>query len=146
MEPDYPKDVLVVSEQGFGKRSLLSDYRKTNRGTKGVKTLNITERTGKLIAVKVVDDNDDLMIINKSGVVIRLAVNTIKVQGRNTQGVSLINLKKRGDVISSVCAVAHEEITDDQETPDSPETSETLDTPEIPETPDTPDTPANSEN
>ena len=146
MEPDYPKDVLVVSEQGFGKRSLLSDYRKTNRGTKGVKTLNITERTGKLIAVKVVDDNDDLMIINKSGVVIRLAVNTIKVQGRNTQGVSLINLKKRGDVISSVCAVAHEEITDDQETPDSPETSETPDTPEIPETPDTPDTPANSEN
>lgn len=114
-EVTYPKDVLVVSEQGFGKRSVLADYRKTNRGGKGVKTLNITEKTGKLIAVKVVDDNDDLMIINKSGVVIRLAVQDIRVLGRNTQGVSLINLKKRGDVISSVCCVAHEEPEEENE-------------------------------
>ena len=126
IEFSYPKDVLVVSEKGFGKRSLLRDYRKTNRGTKGIKTLNITEKTGKLIAVKVVDDNDDLMIINKSGVVIRQAVSGIKVQGRNTQGVSLINLKKRGDVISSVCCVDHVDPQEEEETDENANPNEEI--------------------
>jgi DNA gyrase subunit A len=108
-DTDYPETIMVVSEKGFGKRSVLSSYRITNRGGKGVKTLNITEKTGKLIALKSVTDDDDLMIINKSGVTIRLALKDIKIQGRNTQGVSLINLKKRNDVISSVCKVAHYE-------------------------------------
>ncbi len=106
---EYPETVMVVSEKGFGKRSVLSGYRITHRGGKGVKTLNITEKTGKLIALKAVTDDDDLMIINKSGVAIRLALCDIRVQGRNTQGVSLINLKKRNDVISSVCKVPHTE-------------------------------------
>ena len=79
-----------------------------------MKTLNITEKTGKLIAIKSVTDDDDLMIINKSGVAIRLALMSVRVQGRNTQGVSLINLKKRNDVISSVCKVEHEEIEEDE--------------------------------
>lgn len=104
---EYPETVMVVSEKGFGKRSYLSEYRITHRGGKGVKTLNITEKTGKLIALKAVTDDDDLMIINKSGITIRLALNNIRVQGRNTQGVSLINLKKRNDIISSVCKVEH---------------------------------------
>ncbi len=106
---EYPETVMVVSEKGFGKRSVLSGYRITHRGGKGVKTLNITEKTGKLIALKAVTDDDDLMIINKSGVAIRLALGEIRVLGRNTQGVSLINLKKRNDVISSVCKVPHVE-------------------------------------
>lgn len=112
-DPSQPT-VLVVSEKGYGKRSSLYDYRITNRNGKGVKTLNITEKTGKLIAIKSVTDDDDLMIINKSGVAIRLAVMSIRVQGRNTQGVSLINLKKRNDVISSVCKVEHEDIEDEE--------------------------------
>ena len=103
----FGQDIMVVSEKGFGKRSNLADYRITKRGGKGVKTLNVTEKTGKLIAIKAVTDEDDLMIINKSGVAIRLALSEIRVQGRNTQGVSLINLKKRNDVISSVCRVEH---------------------------------------
>ena len=103
----FAQDIMVVSEKGFGKRSILGDYRITKRGGKGVKTLNVTEKTGKLIAIKAVTDEDDLMIINKSGVAIRLALSEIRVQGRNTQGVSLINLKKRNDVISSVCRVEH---------------------------------------
>ncbi len=106
---EYPETVMVVSEKGYGKRSVLSGYRITHRGGKGVKTLNITDKTGKLIALKAVTDDDDLMIINKSGVAIRLALKDIRVQGRNTQGVSLINLKKRNDVISSVCKVPHSE-------------------------------------
>ncbi len=117
MTNEYPETVMVVSEKGFGKRSVLSGYRITNRGGKGVKTLNITEKTGKLIALKAVTDDDDLMIINKSGVAIRLALGEIRVQGRNTQGVSLINLKKRNDVISSVCKVPHveeEEISEEE--------------------------------
>lgn len=105
----YPNDILVVSEKGYGKRSLLGEYRITRRGGKGVKTLNITEKTGKLIAIKDVNDEDDLMIINKSGVAIRLSMRDIRQQGRDTQGVALINLKKRADVISSVCKVPHEE-------------------------------------
>ena len=110
---EWPENILVVSEKGFGKRSVLSDYRITKRGGKGVKTLNVTEKTGNLIAIKSVTDDDDLMIINKSGVAIRLAVSEVKVQGRNTQGVSLINLKRRNDVIASVCKVVHEEPEED---------------------------------
>jgi len=105
----FAQDIMVVSEKGYGKRSVLGDYRITRRGGKGVKTLNLTDKTGKLIAIKAVTDDDDLMIINKSGVTIRLALSEVRVQGRNTQGVSLINLKKRNDVISSVCRVEHEE-------------------------------------
>ena len=97
--------IMVVSENGYGKRSAVEDYRITNRGGKGVKTLNITEKTGALIAIKNVNDSNDLMIINQSGVALRLAVNTIKVQGRATQGVKLIDLGKRGDTIASVCKV-----------------------------------------
>lgn len=119
---DVAETVMVVSEKGFGKRSVLEVYRITNRGGKGVKTLNVTEKTGKLIALKSVTDNDDLMIINKSGVAIRLALKDIRVQGRNTQGVSLINLKKRNDVISSVCKVPHIEEYD-AELEDSDDTS-----------------------
>lgn len=101
--------VLVVSENGYGKRSLLEDYRLTNRGTKGVKTLNITDKTGKLVALHAVTDEHDLMIINKSGVAIRMHARDISVLSRATQGVRLINLDKRGDEIASVCRVLAEE-------------------------------------
>ena len=97
--------VMVVSENGYGKRSQVEDYRKTNRGGKGVKTLNITEKTGKLVAIKNVTDQNDLMIINKSGVAIRLSVAECRVMGRATQGVRLINLSKKNDTIASVCKV-----------------------------------------
>ena len=97
--------IMVVSENGYGKRSDVEDYRVTNRGTKGVKTLGITEKTGRLVAIKVVTDDDDLMIINKSGIVIRLSVQECRVMGRATQGVRLINLTKKNDVIASVCKV-----------------------------------------
>lgn len=102
------ESVLVVSEKGYGKRSAVEDYRITNRGGKGVKTLNITEKTGKLIALKVVTDEDDLMIINKSGITIRMACADLRVMGRATQGVKLINLKG-SDEIASVARVDHEE-------------------------------------
>ena len=95
--------IMVVSEKGFGKKSPIEDYRKTNRGGKGVKTLQITEKTGKVAAIKSVTDDDDLMIINKSGIVIRLKTSKVRVMSRATQGVKLIDLKKRGDIISSVC-------------------------------------------
>ena len=98
-------EVLVVSEQGMGKRSKLDDYRVTHRGSKGVKTMNITEKTGKLIAIKNVNDNNDLVIINKSGIAIRLKVSELRVMGRATQGVRLINLEKKNDQIASVCKV-----------------------------------------
>ena len=98
------KDILVVSENGYGKKSLLEDYRVTNRGTKGVKTINITEKTGALIAIKDVTDGNDLMIINKSGITIRMAVSDISLLSRATQGVRLINLKE-GDQIAAVCSV-----------------------------------------
>ena len=101
--------VMVVSETGYGKRSLVADYRRTNRGGKGVKTLNITDKTGKLVAIKNVTDENDLMIINKSGIAIRLAVESFRVMGRATQGVRLINLTKKNDVIASVCKVMHAE-------------------------------------
>ena len=102
--------VMVVSENGYGKRSEVEDYRKTNRGGKGVKTLNITEKTGRLVAIKNVTDQNDLMIINKSGIVIRLSVGECRVQGRATQGVRLINLAKKNDVIASVCKVMGSEL------------------------------------
>lgn len=101
---------MVVSEEGYGKRSLVDDYRLTNRGGKGVKTLNITEKTGKLVAIKTVTDDNDLMIINKSGIVIRMAVAKCRVMGRATQGVRLINLSKKNDTIASVCKVMSAEM------------------------------------
>lgn len=105
---DPNQNILVVSEKGFGKRSDVEDYRITNRGTKGVKTLNITDKTGELIAIKAVTDDEDLMIINKSGIVIRLAVSTLRVMGRATQGVKLIDLRGN-DQIAAVTKVEHME-------------------------------------
>ena len=102
------ESVMVVSEQGYGKRSEIEDYRKTNRGGKGVKTMNITEKTGKLVTIKSVTDENDLMIINKSGITIRLKVADVRIMGRATQGVRLINLEKRNDEIGSVCKVTSE--------------------------------------
>ncbi len=102
--------VMVVSEEGYGKRSQVEDYRVTNRGGKGVKTLNITEKTGRLVAIKNVTDDNDLMIINKSGIVIRMSVAECRVMGRATQGVRLINLAKKNDVIASVCKVMSSEL------------------------------------
>jgi DNA gyrase subunit A len=106
MQPDDNKNVMVISENGFGKRSLLDGYRITNRGGKGVKTMNITEKTGALVAIKSVDDDCDLVIINRSGITLRFRVADIRVMGRATQGVRIINLEKRGDEIASVCCVA----------------------------------------
>ena len=105
---DFERDILVVSENGYGKRSSLEDYRITNRGGKGVKTISITEKTGILVAIKDVSDNDDLMIINKSGIAIRMAVEDLRVMGRATQGVKLINLKN-SDSIAAVAKVMHDE-------------------------------------
>jgi len=105
MSDDTPNNVMVISQEGFGKRSLLDVYRITNRGAKGVKTMNITEKTGRLVAFKSVNDDNDLVIINKSGITLRLHVADIRVTGRATQGVKLINLEKRSDVIASVCCV-----------------------------------------
>ena len=103
-----PLDILVVSENGFGKRSDLEEYRKTHRGSKGVKTINITEKTGRLIALKAVSDENDLMIINRSGVTIRMPAEEIRVAGRATQGVKLISIRE-GDSIAAVCVVSKEE-------------------------------------
>ena len=102
-DPEH-ETVMVVSEQGYGKRSDVIDYRVTNRGGKGVKTLNITEKTGRLVAIKNVTDDNDLMIINRSGLTIRTAVSQIRLAGRATQGVRIINLRE-GDAIASVMAV-----------------------------------------
>ena len=116
-------DVMVISENGFGKRSALEDYRITNRGGKGVKTLNVTEKTGKLVSIKSVNDDNDIVIINQSGITIRLSVKDIRTTGRATQGVKLINLAKRGDTIASVCKVdsvdehAEEENSEGQDAP-----------------------------
>jgi len=121
MNPHSDNTILVVSEQGYGKRTHLDDedgepiYRITRRGGKGVKTLNVTEKTGKLVAIKSVSDNNDLMIINKSGIAIRLNISDIRIMGRATQGVRLINLEKRNDQIASVCKVNKEVL--DEETP-----------------------------
>ena len=122
--------VLVVSEQGYGKRSVVDDYRITNRGGKGVRTLNITDKTGRVVAIKSVTEDQDLMIINKSGITLRLRVADVRQAGRATQGVRLIDLKKRNDVISSVCQVP----TDDEEE------VETVDGTELPEAPEVTDT------
>ena len=105
---DMDSDILVVSENGFGKRSSLEDYRMTNRGGKGVKTISITEKTGELVTIKNVTDNDDLMIINKSGIAIRMEVSSLRVMGRATQGVKLINLKEE-DSIAAVAKVVYDE-------------------------------------
>ena len=113
VEPDSKEDILVVSENGYGKRTDLEDYRITNRGGKGVKTLQITEKTGKLIAIKSVTDDNDLMIINRSGLTIRIPVSDIRVSGRATQGVKVINLRE-GDSIASVIPVPK---SDDEEQP-----------------------------
>lgn len=110
---DKEATVLVVSEKGYGKRTHIEDYRKTNRGGKGVKTINVTEKTGKLIAVKDVTDEDDLMIINKSGIVIRIGADTLRVMGRATQGVRLITLKN-DDEIASIAKVKPEEIVEEE--------------------------------
>ena len=118
--------IMVVSEQGYGKRTDLEDYRKTNRGAKGVKTLNITEKTGKLVAIKSVTDDNDLMIINKSGITIRLKVSDVRVMGRATQGVRLINLEKRNDEIASVCKVLSDTEEDHVETPDADAQSDNM--------------------
>ena len=107
------ESIMVVSEQGYGKRSEVEDYRKTNRGGKGVKTLNITDKTGDLIAIKNVTDDNDLMIINKSGITIRLKIADVRIMGRATQGVTLINLEKRNDQIGSVCKVLTEAAEED---------------------------------
>ena len=118
--------VMVVSENGYGKRSDLEDYRKTNRGGKGVKTLSITDKTGYLVAIKSVTDENDLMIINKSGITIRLKVADVRIMGRATQGVRIIDLEKRNDRIGSVCKVtsASEEGLPEEETEDNPSGSE----------------------
>jgi DNA gyrase subunit A len=110
--PDPSHNVLVVSENGYGKRSEIEDYRVTNRGGKGVKTINVTDKTGELIAIKNVTDDDDLMIINKSGIVIRLAVQSLRVMGRATQGVRLISLRNN-DGIAAVAKVEHSEDEED---------------------------------
>lgn len=116
--------IMVVSEKGFGKKSAVDDYRKTNRGGKGVKTMQVTDKTGLLMTIQNVTDDDDLMIINKSGVTIRLRTSSVRVMGRATQGVKLIDLQKRGDVISSVCKVptsTDEETMEDAENPQLPQ-------------------------
>ena len=111
--------IMVISENGYGKRSDIEDYRKTNRGGKGVKTLSITEKTGKLVAIKSVTDENDLMIINKSGITIRLHVASVCIMGRATQGVRLIDLEKRNDQIGSVCKVTSESEEENVDNEDS---------------------------
>ncbi|MDE6782451.1 MAG: DNA gyrase subunit A, partial [Paramuribaculum sp.] len=114
MPQDTVNNVLVLSENGFGKRSVLDDYRITNRGGKGVKTMNITDKTGLMVAIKSVNDDNDLVIINKSGITLRIKVADIRVQGRATQGVKLINLEKRNDTIASVCCVESEQAVEEE--------------------------------
>ncbi len=152
------ESVMVVSENGYGKRSEVEEYRKTNRGGKGVKTMAITEKTGRLVAIKNVTDENDLMIINKSGIVIRLAVQDIRIMGRATQGVRLINLTKKNDVIASVCKVMSSELeatveeesrqkflkNDQQfaeatEAPEATDAPEAIDAPEATESTDVPE-------
>jgi DNA gyrase subunit A len=124
------ESVMVVSEQGYGKRSDIEDYRVTNRGGKGVKTLNITDKTGKLVSIKSVTDDNDLMIINRSGITIRVKVSDFRIMGRATQGVRLINLEKRHDEIASVCKVLSEQ----EEEQIEPDASECGCTDEVPTT------------
>ena len=130
------ESILVVSEKGYGKRSMIADYRVTNRSGKGVKTLSLTDKTGPVVAIKCVTDDDDLMIINKSGVAIRLKLSEVRVMGRATQGVRLINLEKRGDIISSVCQVPteEEELPEAAEISESPADAVSAENPAAPET------------
>jgi len=130
--PDTEESILVVSEHGYGKRSLVEDYRITNRGTKGVKTLNVTDKTGELVAFEAVTDEHDLMIINRSGITIRIHARDISVQGRATQGVRIIDLKKRGDEIASVCRV----LTEEEQEETAEDTTEVLTTEETNQLPD----------
>jgi DNA gyrase subunit A len=133
--------VMVISENGYGKRSMIVEkegdelkdvYRKTSRGAKGVKTLNVTEKTGRLVSIKIVTDENDLMIINKSGILIRLNVSEVRITGRATQGVRLINLTKKNDTIASVCKVMTEpEEEIEVEMPEAPEIAESTDAPDI---------------
>ena len=126
VDANTTETIMVVSEQGYGKRSIVDDYRITNRGGKGVKTINVTEKTGKLVAINSVSDDNDLVIINKSGVTLRMKVSDVRVMGRATQGVRLINLDKRGDEIASVCKVpSSEELEDEIETVEVADNSET---------------------
>lgn len=122
MNQDGGNNVMVISENGYGKRSLLEDYRITNRGGKGVKTMNVTDKTGRLVAIMSVNDENDLVIINKSGITLRIHVADIRVMGRATQGVRLINLEKRNDTIASVCCVD----TDPEEEVEAVEEGEVL--------------------
>ena len=130
------ESILVVSEKGYGKRSMIADYRVTNRSGKGVKTLSLTDKTGPVVAIKCVTDDDDLMIINKSGVAIRLKLSEVRVMGRATQGVRLINLAKPGDIISRVCQIPkeEEELPEAEEISESPVDSVSAENPESPET------------
>jgi DNA gyrase subunit A len=105
MNPNSPNTILVLSEKGIGKRSVLADYRVTNRGGKGVKTINMTEKTGQLVAFKSVNDENDMVIINKSGITLRIRIADIPVRGRATMGVKIIDVAKRNDVIASACCV-----------------------------------------
>lgn len=127
-DPDT-ETIMVVSENGYGKRSDVEDYRKTARGAKGVKTLAVTEKTGRLVAIKIVTDENDLMIINKSGILIRLKVADVRVMGRATQGVRLINLTKKNDSIASVCKVMSSQ-DEDVEYSEGSETTEPAETQE----------------
>lgn len=140
MKPSEGNTVMVVSENGYGKRSVLDDYRITNRGGKGVKTLNVTDKTGHLVAIKSVNDENDLVIINKSGITLRIKMADIRVQGRATQGVKIINLEKRNDTIASVCCVdserEEEQLVDDAEQLNddlTPDTDTAADTPALEE-------------
>ena len=143
-----PKEetIMVVSENGYGKRTCVVDedgedvYRKTARGTKGVKTLAITEKTGRLVAIKVVTDENDLMIINKSGILIRLKVADVRTMGRATQGVRLINLTKKNDTIASVCKVMSSTDEDDEVEVAEPEQIEGVEAPETEQDTNTPET------
>ena len=120
------ESVLVVSEKGYGKRSAVEDYRITNRGGKGVITLNITEKTGNLIAIQNVTDDDGLMIINKSGVAIRMGMEELRIMGRNTQGVRVINLKNN-DEIAAITKVEMDKEIEDEEVSENTETPQTED-------------------
>ena len=120
-------DILVVSENGYGKRSSIDDYRITNRGGKGVKTINITEKTGKLVAIKNVIDDDDLMIINKSGIAIRMAVANLRVMGRATQGVRLIKVREDDAIAAVAKAMKDEEDAENIELDDENNDGTTLD-------------------
>ena len=135
--------IMVVSENGYGKRSDVDDYRKTARGAKGVKTISITEKTGRLVAIKVVTDENDLMIINKSGILIRLKVADVRVMGRATQGVRLINLTKKNDVIASVCKVMTQTDEEEEIVPETDAMPEADSLPEADATPEVDITPEN---